>query len=94
MKKYSLIFLIVLVSIALLFSCQRVDESADLKFDETIVQKGIPLEYGSLVSVTTQAEWPGWAQLWFEDDENTIRMVRVEFHKGIISEGVRTIHRY
>jgi len=52
------------------------------------------LEYGSLVSVTTVAEWPGWAQLWFEADNNTIRMVRIDFHKGEIPEGVRTISRY
>ena len=92
MKKYFLILLMALVSITFLFSCQRVDE--EYKFDETIEQKGIPLEYGSLVSVTPQAEWPGWAQLWFEDDNNTIRMVRIEFHKGEIEEGVRTISRY
>ena len=94
MKKYSLLVLIALVSIVFLFSCQRVDESKELKFDETIRQEGIPLEYGSLVAVTTQTDWPGWAQLWFEDEDHTIRMIRVEFHKGIISEGVRTIQRY
>ena len=94
MKKYFLIFLMALVSITFLFSCQRIDETTELKYDETIEQKGIPLEYGSLVSVTAQAEWPGWAQLWFVDDNNTIRMVRIEFHKGEIPEGVRTISRY
>ena len=94
MKKYILILLVLLGSFIFVIACQRVDETAELKFDETIVQNGIPLEYGSLISVTTQAEWPGWAQLWFEDDENTIRMVRIEFHKGVIAEGVRIIHRY
>ena len=43
--------------------------------------KGIPAEYGSLISVTTHAAYPGWAQLWFEDDQKTIRLVRIEFHK-------------
>ena len=94
MKKYFLVLFMALVSITFLFSCQRIDETTELIFDETIEQKGIPLEYGSLVSVTAQAEWPGWAQLWFVDDNNTIRMVRIEFHKGEIQEGVRTISRY
>ena len=53
----------------------------------------IPLEYGELVSVTTHAQYEGWAQLWFVDEERTIRMVRVQFHTNRLHENVLTIPR-
>ena len=34
----------------------------------------VPLEWGSLVSVTV-APWDGWSLLWLQDDSGTIRMV-------------------
>ena len=35
----------------------------------------VPLEWGSLVSVSSVAEYPDLVQLWFEDREGTIRYV-------------------
>ena len=56
--------------------------------------KGIPAEYGTLISVTTHAQYEGWSQLWFVDEENTIRMVRVQFHENRVGKGVLVIPRY
>ena len=50
---------------------------------------GIPLEYGKLINVTTHASYEGWSQLWFEDENNIIRMVRVQFHNNRINEMAR-----
>lgn len=35
----------------------------------------IPPEWGKLVSATSNAAYPGWFQLWFEDESGTVRMV-------------------
>ena len=53
----------------------------------------IPLEYGELVSVTTHSQYEGWAQLWFVDEDRTIRMVRVQFHTNRLHENVLIIPR-
>jgi hypothetical protein len=53
----------------------------------------VPLEYGKLISVTTHAQYEGWAQLWFVDDSSTIRMVRVQFHFNRLHENVLVIPR-
>jgi hypothetical protein len=39
----------------------------------------IPPEWGKLVSVTTNPAYPGWFQLWFEDDSSTVRMAAFDF---------------
>jgi hypothetical protein len=94
MKK--LFILIILTSIIISFSCQRVSpiSEGDLKRINIPNLKGIPLECGSLIAVTTIEAAPGWAQLWFEDDEKTIRMVRIKFTKNRIAEDVLIIPRY
>ena len=39
------------------------------------VHDTVPLEWGSLVSVSSAAEYPNLVQLWFQDREGTIRYV-------------------
>lgn len=78
-------------------SCQRIDQRYAVKGELKSVLlenvDGIPMEYGTLISVTTHAQYEGWSQLWFVDDNNTIRMVRVQFHDNRISESVLVIPR-
>ncbi len=95
MKRLSLLIIPLLILIFMISSCQRVSsplvgELQELKLSNL---KGIPLEYGSLISVTTHAAWPGWAQLWFEDDDRTIRVVRVGFLNNKVHETVLVIPR-
>ena len=54
---------------------------------------GIPANYGKLMAVTTHAQYEGWAQLWFEDSVQTIRMVRIQFHSNRIHDQVLVIPR-
>ena len=53
----------------------------------------IPAEYGELEAVTTVAEYPGWFQLWFEDESGTIRVVRVQLFENLMHNQVKTIER-
>jgi hypothetical protein len=95
MKK--LFVLILLISISISFSCRRISPVSEGELKRINVQdlKGIPTEFGSLISVTTTAAAaPGWAQLWFEDDEKTIRMVRIKYTENRIAEDVIIIPRY
>lgn len=92
MKKLFILMLIALILIAVIsifftFSCHRVAS------ENVSELKSIPSEYGTLISVTTHAEYPGWAQLWFVDQYSTIRMIRVDFQKEKMIERPIIIRR-
>ncbi len=94
----SLVLFLFIVSI-LIFSCESTGPSKpDLKRQLVKVElenlKGIPAEYGKLISVTAHAQYEGWSQLWFVDAEDTIRMVRIQFHENQVHDQVLVIPRY
>lgn len=60
-----------------LASCARI--STDEDASRFTALQSLPLEYGQLKSVTSTEQYPGWAQLWFQDDAGTIRMVRINW---------------
>ena len=93
MKKLFTFFLLAIILISI--SCQRINPppKGGLEMIKISDLKGIPSDYGSLISVTTQPRAPNWAQLWFQDDDGTIRLVRIKFPHGI-SEEVGAISRY
>ena len=67
---------------------------AELKKVKIENLKGIPSEYGSCIGITTHSLYDGWAQLWFEDEQKTIRMVRINFHSDRIHENLLVVPRY
>jgi hypothetical protein len=73
----ALVFLVITTA-----SCERTDQpipgAGELDNLELTDLSGIPGEYGELVGITTHAAYKGWAQLWFEDEDKTIRVVRIE----------------
>jgi len=83
-------FLIVLVAVISL-SCERMGQEPPA--EGLVPLQDIPIEYGSLVSVTMTEQYPGWAQLWFQNDAGTINMVRVRWMTGQMLEGVMTVSR-
>ena len=89
--------LVLLMLISIMFSCQRIDKVSSVKGElrSIILQdvSAIPAEYGTLVSVTTHAQYEGWSQLWFVAEDSTIRMVRVQFHNNLINNNVLVIPR-
>ncbi len=90
MKRCLLLFTI-LFMLLFFISCERTDMGQNLKGIAPI--KDIPLEYGALKGVTTTSDYPGWAQLWFQDEAGTIRMVRVDWMTNRMHEKVLTIPR-
>ena len=72
-------------------SCTEVNPEPDTNLVSDL--GALPTAYGELVSVTTSAVYPDWAQLWFVDEEGVIRMVRVEFDHKLIYNDVLVIPR-
>ena len=96
MNKTYFLFLL-LFSFYLIISCESkvkdLPEPGKLEKIQLTDLSGIPLEYGKLINVTTHAAYEGWSQLWFEDENQIIRMVRVQFHYNRIHEMVLVIPR-
>jgi hypothetical protein len=96
MKK---IFFLCLIFAALCQSCEPTGtlpekQSGSLKEEVMKNLNEIPKEFGDLTAVTTHASYEGWSQLWFIDEQQTIRMVRVQFHENRIYEKVLIIPRH
>lgn len=97
MRKITIFLLLtIILTIPIIFSCQRVDTTS-IKGELTTMQlpdlKSVPLGYGDLVAVTSPSSHPDWAHLWFVDQDRTIRMVRVGFADGRLHEKVTVITR-
>ena len=52
-----------------------------------------PAEYGSLEAVTSDAKYPNWAQLWFQDTAGTIRIVRINWLEKKVLDDVIIVPR-
>jgi len=96
MKRQGVIIIIVLICTFIITCCARVQEQSgkgELKTVELKALDAIPKDYGSLVSVTANPEFPKWAQLWFEDENGIIRVVSVGFFDQKIMNSVTEIPR-
>jgi hypothetical protein len=57
-------------------SCRKIQAPAEGVPGETLTgATTLPAEWGRLVSVSSEATHPDLAQLWFQDDSGTVRMV-------------------
>ena len=85
------IFLIMIIAV---IGSEKVNvQKGQLSMEKISDLTSIPAEYGKLVEITSQDSYTGWAQLWFEDEENTIRIVRVSFAENRVHEDVTVIPR-
>jgi len=87
---------IVLVSVLLAgfgVSCEKTAPEVSASAELTAPLTEIPASYGSLEAVTAVPEYPGWFQLWFQDDAGTIRIVKVQMAKNLLHKQVKTINR-
>ncbi len=98
MKKSLFVLLMIVLTAFLLVSCSRVQDigeptKGELKEVKLEKLDGIPAEYGALVGVTANPQYHSWAQLWFQDDNGTIRVVSVGFFDQKVAENVTVIPR-
>ena len=99
MKNMIFIFCILIILCTSIFiACARIEDvqkpvKGELQKMKLTKLDSLPMEYGSLVGVTPNYNFPRWAQLWFEDDKGTIRIVSVGFFDQKISDTVTVIPR-
>ncbi len=97
MKKTFLFFFPLILILVLGIYCKKFERPTpppgQLSKVQLDVLTAIPLEYGKLTAVTAHSQYEGWAQLWFVDSLQTIRMVRIQFHTNRIHEQVLVIPR-
>ena len=91
------IFLILVILIFLSLSCAKIEPVAPgeggLVFKALPSPDSIPLEYGNLVSVSSVAGYPHWVQLWFQDENGIIRMVRYTIQGNHFAKNFHLIPR-
>ncbi len=97
MKKSLFMFFMIVLTVFLLIACSRVQKEPVTKGELRTVKlkklDGIPREYGSLVGVTANPVFHRAAQLWFQDDNGTVRVVTVGFFDQNMLENVTVIPR-
>jgi hypothetical protein len=84
MCRRTCIWLLAIVLLLPALSCSRlpekpVHEGAMVGTEQLPAPDSIPPEWGKLTSVTTNPAYPGWFQLWFEDESNTVRMAAFNY---------------
>jgi hypothetical protein len=72
--------LVLLAVLVLAPSCTKISppllQTGPAMADEAVPAGGVvPQEWGTLVSVSTAAVYPGLVQLWFQDREGNVRML-------------------
>ena len=87
----TIIILAVLLLLLCLTSCEKT--TPNLSEEYLVAIDDIPMEYGTLIAVSSIAEYPDWFQLWFQNEEGTIRVVRMHFFKDKMHQEVKTITR-
>lgn len=91
MKK-KLVFVIAGAILVLFFlSCERVSKPTSPDYTTTVLD--IPANYGSLIAVTTDTQFPGWGQLWFSDATGKITMMRINWVDRMMIKSPLTISR-
>lgn len=100
MKKLITGIVVTFISLFVFQSCTRIiPEGANVHVPGKVktIQlsnvEGIPMEFGSLISVIPDSREPKLSVLWFEDQEGTIRSVRVAIHNNRIRPTVLVFPR-
>jgi len=89
MPKTIILFSLILILCAV--SCEKTNPN--LSEDFLVGIDSIPQDFGKLIAVTSIDEYPDWFQLWFQNEEGTIRIVKMHFFKNKMHKEVKTITR-
>ena len=93
MREFSVTVLICALLAIVCVSCEKIASEGTTTAELTAPLTELPASYGSLVAVTAVPEYPGWFQLWFEDEAGTIRIVRVQMIQNLMHKQIKTINR-
>ncbi len=97
MRREPLMLLCVLAVAIAAASCEKLPaptlQRGPLQVEAAQYAYAIPLDYGTLVSVTPTADSPYIAGLWFEKPDKTVVYVRVNVSLGKIYKDVLVLPR-
>jgi len=93
MKSIPCLILACILLISLSIACEKKYDPKihDVAFSEVLPD--IPASYGELKAVTTVPMYPGWFQMWFEDNSGTIRIMRVQIFNNQMLTDIKVIKR-
>ena len=78
-------------------SCKKVDpidpSAGPLMFEPAKFADAIPDDYGVLIGVTQNSQFPEWSSLWFQKPDKTVTAVFVNVVQGRIYEKALKIPR-
>ena len=95
MKKLIFLLLPFIIITFTSITCKKMEPrtSNTVKIEKLAKLDAIPLNYGSFVNVTVNHAVPRTAELWFQDNDNTIRLVQISLEDKAINENVFVIPR-
>ena len=69
----------IVIAVLFLFSCTKIEpqrpEQGSFKIEKLPAADSLPLNWGKLVAVSNEPDFPNWIQLWFEDEGGNLRLV-------------------
>jgi hypothetical protein len=98
MSRQTGIWLLVVVFLLPALSCARLPEKPAQTgvmagSEQLIALDSIPSAWGKLTSATSNPAFPGWFQLWFEDETGTVRMAAFNFQTRQFDSNVMVLPR-
>ena len=98
MSRQTGIWLLVVALLLPTLSCTKLSDRPAPKgvvvgSEKLPVLDSIPPEWGKLVSVTSNTAYPGWFQLWFEDESGTVRMVLFNLRTKQLDSNAKVLPR-
>lgn len=86
LKKCSFVLLVAVLSVGLI-SCEKIPSNVPGQTLATVnFLDAVPVEYGTLVAVTSHPDSDAWFALWFEKPDKTITTVWVNVAQGRVGK--------
>lgn len=87
-----------LVALVLVLGCARIEDrpeptEGDIAVVEMPSPDSIPAAWGDLISVSNSSDFAHLFQLWFQDEEGTIRMVGYNLRTNEFQPDIRAFPR-
>ena len=101
MSRRSILFLCCAATCFVATACQKLDDvrplaspkRGALPMEQAKFLDAVPAEYGDLVAVTSNAEYPTWSQAWFERPDKSIVIVTINSGTGRILDRIIVVPR-
>ena len=96
MEKKIFVCAALVVFIVGLGACAKLPDTAQndkgqIKMELAEVGDTIPASWGKLISVSNASQYPGWVQLWFQDDYGNVYMIPYNIESNTFKKSYRLL---